>query len=90
MKEFKLELFQSDRPLLRHTAFLRRENILWIWHGSSELIQQFLFLLNSFYSPIEFTVEVGGKKINFTLLQDTSASMAWCRASASEAVDIDL
>jgi len=67
MEKFELQLFQSSHPLLRHVGVWRRyvDDILCVWHGPGELIEQFLSLLNSFFPSIKFTVEIGGAKINF-------------------------
>ena len=41
------------------------DDILCVWHGPGELIEQFLSLLNSFFPSIKFTVEIGGAQIKF-------------------------
>ena len=40
-------------------------DIFCIWDGPVESINEFLEFLNSFYTSIDFTVDIGGFKLNF-------------------------
>ena len=62
MEKFELQLFQSNHPLLRHIGLWRRyvDDILCVWHRPGELIEQCFSLLNSFFPPIDFTIEIDG------------------------------
>ena len=67
MSKFESELFQSDQSLLSHTVTRRRyaDDVFCARNEPTTLITHFLNFRNSLYPTIEFTVEVGGEKINF-------------------------
>lgn len=67
MDRMEHEIFQSDHPLLTYVALWRRyvDDVLCVWTGPNELLQPFLDFINSIYPTIEFTMEVGGTRINF-------------------------
>lgn len=67
MDRMESEIFNSNHPLLTHIILWRRyvDDVICIWNGTHKLIQQFLDFINSLYPSIEFTLEIGGEKLNF-------------------------
>jgi len=74
MSGYEEELFHSGHPLLDHVFLWRRyvDDVFCIWTGPVNAIQDLVDFLNSLYPSIEFTLEVGGSRINFLDLTITS------------------
>ena len=73
MNKFESEIFQSNHPLISHILLWCRyvDDILCVWVGSRELIEDFLDFRNSLYPSIKFSVGEGGGKISFLDLEIT-------------------
>jgi len=67
MRRLEEELFTSNPQLKACMSYWFRymEDIFCLWTGIAESLQAFLDVLNDLYPSIRFTVEFGGKKINF-------------------------
>ena len=67
MSRLEDEIFSSENPLTQHVAYWFRyvDDILCLWTGPTPQLHEFLSFINSFYSPIQFTLEIGGTSINF-------------------------
>ena len=74
MSRVKEKLFQSGHPLLEHVFlwYSYVDDIFSVWTGPINSIYNFLNFIKSVYSLIHFTVEVGGSKINFLDLTNTT------------------
>ena len=66
-KLFEDELFQSGSPLLTKIVYWYRyvDDVVCLWNGSLADLDSFLQFINSRYPTIQFTLEIGGKSINF-------------------------
>jgi len=67
MTKLEREIFTSNNPLVQRIAYWFRyvDDILCLWCGSPDELQTFLTFIDSFYSSIQFTPEIGGSSINF-------------------------
>ena len=67
MAKFEDDLFESGHRLLSHVSFWRRsvDDKLRLWTDPTQLIQEFLLLMNGLYPCIRFILEVGDENINF-------------------------
>ena len=67
MTHLKDKIFLSGHPLLPYVFECRRyvDDVFWVWTGPEERVSDFLNLLNSFFTSITFTTEIGGPQINF-------------------------
>lgn len=67
MSIFEEKVFNSQCMLLQYIVYWHRyvDDVLCLWTGSPDLLDEFLIFLNSLYPSIRFTLEVGGQSINF-------------------------
>lgn len=73
MNRFERELFASQCMLMQYIGYWHRyvDDVLCLWTGSMEQLQEFFLFINSLYPSITFTLEVGGNSINFLDLSIT-------------------
>ena len=73
MDSLENKIFTSNHNLLLHVKYWFRyvDDVLCLWGGSLTELQDFLAFINSFYSKIQFTLEIGGSTINFLDLSIT-------------------
>lgn len=73
MNRFERELFASQCMLMQYIGYWHRyvDDVLCLWTGSMEQLQEFFLFINSLYPSINFTLEVGGNSINFLDLSIT-------------------
>lgn len=59
MKNFENHLFNIKNPLIKNIHFWRRyvDDVFCVWTGTERQLQQFLSLLNSLNTKIQFTIE---------------------------------
>jgi hypothetical protein len=73
MNRLEREVFTSNCMLTQYVGYWHRyvDDVLCLWTGSVPQLHEFLHFLNSLYPSITFTLEVGGKSINFLDLSIT-------------------
>jgi len=74
MSKLEENLILSSHDCFQHIVYWHRyvDDVLCLWNSPETALQLFLSLLNSRYTPIEFTTEKGGNSIN---LLDLSISI---------------
>ena len=62
-----IEAKLRDNQLYDHVLLWRRyvDDVFCVWNGPDTTLQLFLNLLNSFHPPLQFTLEVGDRLLNF-------------------------
>ena len=73
MNLLEREVFSSACMLTQYVGYWHRyvDDVLCLWTGPVDQLNNFLDFLNSQYPSIKFTLEVGGKSINFLDLSIT-------------------
>ena len=67
MNSLEKDIFTSASPLIRNIRYWFRyvDDVLCLWQGNTEQLDDFLQYINNLYPTIKFTLEVGGNTINF-------------------------
>jgi len=67
MDTLESDIFSSSHPVSKFAHYWYRyvHDVLCLWTGSTGELNHFLTFINSLYPTIQFTLEIGGQKINF-------------------------
>ena len=68
MDSLERNIFTSNNPLFSSIHYWYRyvDDVLYLWTGPSELLQNLLAFIHSFHPNLKFTIEIGGQQINFS------------------------